>query len=121
MSTAPARIDDPTQDTPSDNLDAVQVQAEIQRLATAPHPDDDNDSQASDDDSYLEQYELDSDEEDQLLQEEMGVEDLNIEDEDWEIADGGEFFRHPDSPLHSQPHSNLLPRPFQTLRNFTTG
>ena len=93
MSLTTARIDDPTQDTPSDNVDAVQVQQEIQRLATAGRQpgddqDDDDEDEDEDDDDYLEQYELDSEEEDAYLAD-LGVQDLNIEDEDWEVADGG--------------------------------
>lgn len=94
MSSSIARIDDPTQDTPSDNVDAVQVQQEIQRLATAgrnerEHENDD-DVNEDEDDEYLAQYELDSEEEDAYLAQ-VGVEDLNIEDEDWEVADGGSY------------------------------
>jgi hypothetical protein len=89
MSSTTARIDDPTQDTPSDNVDAVQVQQEIQRLAATQQNDElYNDEDEDEDDEYLQQYELDSEEEDAYLAE-LGVEDLNIEDEDWEVADGG--------------------------------
>jgi hypothetical protein len=88
MSSTTARIDDPTQDTPSDNVDAVQVQQEIQRLATQQNDELYNDEDEDEDDEYLQQYELDSEEEDAYLAE-LGVEDLNIEDEDWEVADGG--------------------------------
>lgn len=89
MSSTTARIDDPTQDTPSDNVDAVQVQQEIQRLATQQNDELYNDEDEDEDDEYLQQYELDSEEEDAYLAE-VGVEDLNIEDEDWEVADGGQ-------------------------------
>jgi hypothetical protein len=89
MSPTTARIDDPTQDTPSDNVDAVQVQQEIQRLATQQNDELYNDEDEDEDDEYLQQYELDSEEEDAYLAE-LGVEDLNIEDEDWEVADGGQ-------------------------------
>jgi hypothetical protein len=89
MSSTTARIDDPTQDTPSDNVDAVQVQQEIQRLATQQNDELYNDEDEDEDDEYLQQYELDSEEEDAYLAE-LGVEDLNIEDEDWEVADGGQ-------------------------------
>lgn len=91
MSSTTARIDDPTQDTPSDNVDAVQVQQEIQRLATQQNDELYNDEDEDEDDEYLQQYELDSEEEDAYLAE-LGVEDLNIEDEDWEVADGGQSF-----------------------------
>jgi hypothetical protein len=89
MSSTTARIDDPTHDTPSDNVDAVQVQQEIQRLATQQNDELYNDEDEDEDDEYLQQYELDSEEEDAYLAE-LGVEDLNIEDEDWEVADGGQ-------------------------------
>ena len=92
MSSTAARIDDPSHDTASDNIDAVQVQQEIQRLATARRADEEEEET---EDEYLEQYELDSDEEDEYLMGELGVEDLNIEDEDWEVADGGECIYRP--------------------------
>lgn len=89
MSSITARIDDATLDTPSDNVDAVQVQQEIQRLATQQDDELYHDEDEDEDDEYLQQYELDSEEEDAYLAE-LGVEDLNIEDEDWEVADGGQ-------------------------------
>ena len=91
-SSTAALIDDPSHDTASDNIDAVQVQQEIQRLASARQADEGEDEEETEDE-YLEQYELDSDEEDEYLMGELGVEDLNIEDEDWEVADGGEWIR----------------------------
>lgn len=124
MSSTTARIDDPTQDTPSDNVDAVQVQQEIQRLATQQNDELYHDEDEDEDDEYLQQYELDSEEEDAHLAE-LGVEDLNIEDEDWEVADGGQSL----ATISGCPVEKLLLTPktddqlrfhLQTLPNSTT-
>lgn len=95
MSANAARIDDPVPDSPAHNAEAVHVEQEIERLtAEAANEQRQLYGDESDQDDYLEQYELDSDEEDELLLLQLeadGLEDvgnLNIEDEDWEVADG---------------------------------